>query len=256
MSYLGELNKNDLIRRLQPLFQTGWYVRPEDGKVVTQQTGTLTKIPWIFVKYLDDAHCKYYHDVCHKCFGFVHSRCLNCYKVVFKPRTVEQLFEVYSVMRLKLKNIPSKCGIEERVYVHGNYGCYWYGHGLEGGLENYRRIFDTLEKYELLQPLLEERDSKGRTTRLILKRACTEFEMEFGDSQKWYQTPKAKKWEDWLEKIVIKPDAGLPQPDYVQHRVKLDWLKHAYSIGDETALKFNDGEMFYPNYTIYHEGER
>jgi len=44
-----------------------------------------------------------------------------------------------------------------------------------------------------------EVDADGRTTRIILKRACTEYEHEIGDSSKWTVTPEQNFIEDIID---------------------------------------------------------
>ena len=254
---LGELTRADVIQRLQPVLNSGWYVRPEDGKIIMAQAGTFTENAWVFVKTPDAGDtmfCKYFHDVCHKCFNLVHSRCMSCWKVVFRPQSVEQLFTMHDVMCNELSDITCKCGEERRPYVFGNYGCYFYGKSKEHGLENYNRVRSAVANNPKLRSLLKAKDSKGRTKHLILKRACTEFEMSHGDSDKWAHTDLDNYWEARLEAIIEKPVTDQPQPDYVKDHIMRGWLKFAYDRGDASALVYNNGHPFYPDYIKYHPG--
>lgn len=251
---LQDLAKWDLIGKIAPLLQQGYFIRPEDGKITHGQAGVIPDLPWIFISYMEDAACKYYHEVCLQCFDFIHSRCLNCWKIVFRPKTVEDLFRMHELMQKDLSDIDSKLGVEERGYVHGNYGCYWYTRSKEEGLETHERIRKAIANNPSLRHLLKAKDEKGRSKRLILKRGCTEYEMRFGDSSKWMQSKDDAIWEAYLEDVFIATETTAVQPDFVKNHIMLKWLKFAYNRGDATALKFNDGRMFYPDYVKYHRG--
>lgn len=251
---LGDLNKWDLVGKIMPLLERGYYVRPEDGKITHGQAGVIPNLPWVFISYMQDAVCKYYHEVCLGCFNFIHSRCLNCWKIVCRPKTVADLFNMLELMKKELPDIDSKLGIEERGYVHGNYGCYWYTRSKDEGLETHERIRKAIANSPKLRHLLKAKDSEGRLKNLILKRACTEYEMRFGDSSKWKQSEDDRYWEKTLEEVFVMPMTTAPQPDYVKHHIFLKWLKFAYERGDSTALQFNNGELFYPDYVKYHRG--
>jgi hypothetical protein len=254
---LGELTQTDIIQRLRPAFDAGWYIRPEDGKVVMPQAGIFHENAWVFIKQPTDEDgmfCKYFHDICHKCFNLIPSRCMSCWKVVFRPKTVAELFTMMGVMQNDLSDINCKLGEERRSYVFGNYGCYFYGRSKEEGLENYERIRKAVANSPKLRHLLKAKDNKGRTKNLILKRACTEFEMSHGDSDKWAHSEADQYWERRLNETVEKPNTYQPQPDYVKDHIMRGWLKFAYDRGDVTALQFNDGQMFYPDYVKYHPG--
>lgn len=250
---LGELTKSDIIQRLQPVLNAGWYVNTKTGKVTMSQAGIATNLPWVFVKFPEkDMSCKFFHDVCHTCFNLIHSRCMTCWKVVFRPKTIEELFIFHGIMQNELSDIPSKLGVERRPYVFGNYGCYFYGASNEEGLENWERVRKAVSNHNGLRHLLRPKDNEGRTKNLILKRACTEFEMSHGNSSKWAHTEEDDYWEKLIEETVEKPDTSQPQPKYVVDHIIKGWLKFAYDRGDLTALNFNNGEMFYPDYVKYH----
>jgi len=249
---LGELDKTDIVNKIRPLFERGYYIDGETGKVTHGKTGIIPDLPWIFIKPMTDAQCKFYHEVCLGCFKFIHSRCMHCWKVVFRPATVADLMEIKRVMQDELFDIDSKLGIEERTYVHGNYGCYWYGRSKYEGLENYERVRKVIMNNPKLRRLLKPKDADGRPRNLILKRACTEFEMRFGDSREWETANVNKGWESALHEIFEMPKTYHPQPWFVKDHIVLNWLKFAYERGDKTALEFNEGNLFYPDYVKYH----
>lgn len=253
---LGELNKWDLVQKIQPLLERGYYIRTVDGKVAHGKTGVIPDLPWIFIKYMEDASCKYYHEVCLQCFGFIHSRCLRCWKVVFRPQKLSELLEMRDLMTEELSDIDSKLGVEERSYVFGNYGCYWYARTKNEGLENYEQVKRAVSNNPRLRHLLKAKDNQGRTKNLILKRGCTEYELRFGDSREWGQTDEQAVWEEYLETVFVMPETVAPQPEFVKSHILLKWLKFAYSRGDASALQFNDGESFYPDYVKYHRGTK
>ena len=86
-----------------------------------------------------------YHDVDSSDIAFkaagkkwVPSKCMGCWKVVVRLKTLKQLF---SLLQLQMRmGRPSKCGIEVRESVNGLYGGYFYNHSLEEGLECYSAV--------------------------------------------------------------------------------------------------------------------
>lgn len=169
---------------------------------------------------------------------FVPSPCLDCYKTVVRPHNVKQLIALLELM--EELQYQSKCGVEERPYVFGNYGGYFYSRGLEAGQARSREV----------KPLIHERIGEMP---VYLKRFCTEFEMNLcpGKSGTYEQTDAQKKMEKKLFHRMDMKLYGDLQPDDLKELLVARWIRMAYSWGDITSLEFNNGEPLGPQPQIY-----
>jgi len=230
----NEMKRLDIVNILSPEFNAGTLKIREDGRI--QITSTIeANSPWVHAQYLEDAHCSFNWQVCYYKFGFIHSRCQDCYKVVARIETLEQMMEV---MELQAEQaIPCKCGIEDRMHVNGNYGAYWYNTGLEDGLDMLDRI------REELKPLgIED---------IFLKRACTEYEHGKGDSNRWEVTEGQKAFEDKLEEMFILDIPKSVDPEWRKEHTLCNWVEFAHSRGDMSYLKYTNNMPLYPAYRKY-----
>jgi hypothetical protein len=206
------------------------YIRP-DGKIALVTRASYTS-PWVNAKVSGTRNCARYQMIYHSVFRFIHSRCLNCWKVVARPRNLTELFEVHQYQK-ELRR-ASKSGIETRGFVCGNYGSYWYNDSKEEGLD----IKDMVKKDFPNIPV-------------ILKRGCTEFEMAYGPSDRWGQTKQAQDLEKFLDATLIEIGwDGTPKkmnsqnsPHYVIEHTKRNWVEFAYDRGDQTYKNYTDGQI-------------
>lgn len=259
-SFYEHLRANDIIGQLEVLLnQAGWNLRNEDGKLFVRHPTIARDTPWLHVRTSPDLDCGLWHQII---FNFISDRlppgekfvprhCQQCWKVVVKPRTLRQLFNLLELQ--KALGRPSKCGIELRDSVPGLYGGYFYNKSLEAGLECYESVKSAMLENEFLAPLLDEVDDDGRTTRLILKRACTEFEHSCGASDKWAVTPEQNAIEDIVERWVVSDRLELSQPENVVWNVKRRWIEWAWKNGDPTYARYTGGKPLYPKYVTYHQ---
>jgi len=237
-----DLSKWDLIDRMKPLLQKGaYYYDPESCKIKKHEV-IAVNIPWIFIRRPKWMNCGVWHQVYFQCLKAIHSQCLECYKVVATPRTVRELFDLYELMQQM--DFPSKCGVDMRPYTKALYGAYFYTKTLEDGERLYTIVREQIS--ENISPDLP----------VILKRACTEFEMLRGDSANYEQTEDEKKWEEIVKANVDIPDWDGYQPDIVINHIKRLWIAWAYKSNDMTALEFNDGnDLVVPLRTHHKEGD-
>ena len=172
--------------------------------------------------------------------GFIHSFCHDCYKVVVRPKTVKQLFQLCDLQ--EKMDYPSKCGIELRPYVPALYGGYFYNRSLEDGKE----CLKTIKK--------EVRSKIDPTIKIILKRGCTEFEQRFGPSDKWMVELDQLKFEKEFLNVYVK-DIGpkIEMPLYLKSHVKTKWLHWAAQNNDKTYKEFTNGVSLIgePDYVEY-----
>lgn len=262
-SVYDHLRAHDVIEMLKPLLdQGGWNLRDVDGKLFVRHPSVARETPWIHVKHEPGYECGLWHQITFNLISmqlpaeqrFVPRACQNCWKVVLKPRTLEQLFNVLEMQRRMDR--PCKCGIEPRQSVHGLYGAYWYNIGKDAGLECYMAVYREVAAIPVLAPLLDEVDADGRTTRLMLKRACTEFEHACGPSDKWIITEQQNRIEDLVARWVSIDDRDIEQPKNLIWNIQRRWIEWAWQYGDPTYAKYTGGAPLYPPYVTYHPAVR
>lgn len=208
------------------------YIR-EDHKIALIIRPSYTT-PWIQAYLTGDRNCTRYQMIYHAVFGFVHTKCMDCWKVVARPRNLTELFEVFQYQ--KELRLPGKSGIEIRNFVCGNYGSYWYTNSTEEGLD----LKDTVKG-----------DFPDIT--VDLKRGCTEFEMAYGPSDRWIHTERSRGFEELLDSILIEVDwdgkptnlGGRVLPHYVNEHTRRRWVEFAFDRGDLTYKKYTDGHPIF-----------
>jgi len=249
-SYYQEVVDNDIITMFRPLLErAGYILRDQDGKIVATSSSMAWDTPWHHLVHDAFLDCQKWHRVLFDLFSrampsnkkFVPRPCQQCWKVVVRPKTLLGLF---ALMRLQVGlNRPSKCGIEIRPYVSGLYGGYFYNHSLQEGLDC----------YAIVRQAVNETTHLGEETGIILKRACTEFEKECGDSTKWTVSEKQLQIETQVNKWFARDNIMRQQPTHAIANVHRKWIEWAYSNGDDTYLAFtNDKPLFEPVQTYHH----
>lgn len=174
-------------------------------------------------------------------FKFIPTRCLDCYKVVVEPKTVKQLVKLYEIM--EELQLPSKCGWDAREYSFGNYLGTFYA----------RNLIDANMIFDKVQPVIKKRVGN---IRIYIKRFCSAFELSLcpNCSAKYKQPNGSKEIEEEIYKIVDHYEKEIPgQPDWLKRHIMLNWIRKAYSAGDETAMEFNGGKHFASGIQIYRE---
>lgn len=256
------LKSYDIVTILKPLLDSGnFYLRPEDGKIKARFVSLSGDTPWVHVRTIDGLDCAMWHQITFNAVSrllplgqaFVPRKCQSCWKVVVKPRTLQQLFNLYEVQ--KRLEMPCKCGIETRESVNGLYGGYFYNKSLEAGQQCYETVKQAMAGNEFLSPLLDEVDENGRTTRIILKRACTEYEHLITDSSTWKITPAQEFIEDLIERYVVNDNLKLSQPEHIVWHIMRGWIDYAWKHGDETYARYTGGKPLFPAYVTYHQPE-
>ena len=252
----------NITKLFEPLIASGnCYLRPEDGKLKVKQTSIPRGTPWVHVRHTPGFDCWLWNTVIFDYIvgqlphdqKFVPRHCQSCWKLVVKPRSLQQLFNLLEMQKELYR--PSKCGIEVRESVPGLYGGYFYNKSLSAGLECYGAVKSAMLKNEHLAPLVDEVDDDGRTTRLILKRGCTEFEHLVGDSRFWKITPEQEFIEDLVENYIVNENLGATQPEHIVWNIKQRWIEWAWQNGDETYKRYTGDKPIYPAYATYHQPE-
>jgi len=116
------LRQLDVVALFKPLLQAGeFYIRPEDGRITIKHRAAF-ETDWVHVKRCPKRRCALWHHIMFNYAQFVPKFCMNCWKVVVKPRTLSELFKLMKIM--EDLGVYCKCGIERRSTVHGLYGGY------------------------------------------------------------------------------------------------------------------------------------
>lgn len=239
MSLYEDIVSRDIITKMKPLLDNGTFYLRDDGKL-TRQSRLAHETPWIHVKQARNRNCVLYHIYFNQ-FGFIHSRCQECWKTVVRPRTLVELHKLLELQ--KVLNLPSKCGIEKRATVCGLYGGYFYSDSLEEGKVCHKLVRANVDAN--ISPDIG----------IILKRACTEFEVDgkFGPSDEWEVSDDQKKMELLLEDLIDQDITKFPQPEHLKETIFRDWIHWAYSSGDMTYKEYTDGKPLFRAYKTYHE---
>ena len=201
--------------------------------------------PWIYTNPHTESACKLYQAIVQS-MHFIPKPCLACWKIVVVPHTLYELFQVYEWQKEFTKGHIGKdrfckCGIETRWWTPRDYGAYFYTDSKEQGLERWKQVREAVDK---INPEI----------RVILKRACTEFEIDLGPSDEWERPAWGDELEDeifsYLDLRSVKHQG--PQPPPVIRNVLEGWVKHAWQRGDPTVIGFNDNKPLVPPVVTYH----
>ena len=249
-SYYQKVSDEEIISKFRPLLANGGYrIRDADGRIEVISTGIAWETPWHHIVHDAFLDCNTWHSIMFDLFSrilpkdqrFIPSKCQQCWKVVVRPRNLLGLF---ALMDLQIKlGRNSKCGIEAREYVHGLYGGYFYNHSIDEGLMCYRLVREAVDKTVHL----------GKETLVILKRACTEFEMACGPSDKWIVTDRQRYVETLVNKWYVRDQTTRVQPSHAIAAVHKRWIEWAYANGDPTYINFTGGKPLHRPVVTYHQ---
>jgi hypothetical protein len=201
--------------------------------------GLVNNTPWCHMRHAPRKRCGLDHHILFNTWGIIPPKCMECWKVVVSPRTFHELMLLEEVEHGLQQ--PSKCGIELRDYTPRFYGGYFYNHSLDEGRE----------KYEMVRKAVDEHISKD--VDIILKRACTEFEMIKGPSHQWQITAAEEAMIELVEHYVDLIEVDHDQSDLFKNHVRLKWVLWAHNNGDMSYLDWNGGEELFPKCLTYHD---
>jgi hypothetical protein len=259
MALYNEIARRDILMMCFDLLKQGVLKqRDVDGKLEFNNPAPAWDVPWHFTVQKADLNCQLWSKVMFNVVFkkvpvsmqngtvWVPSGCQNCFKIVARPKTIKQLFAIVKLQ--KRLDIASKCGIEHRAHVFGNYGAYWYNRGLEEGLKNYKVVRQAIDEDPLLGPDIK----------VILKRSCTEMEMTAGPSDKWAISKEQMEIEALVYSTFNIDNVERKQSRQAVDYVHARWIEYAYQWGDETVFEFLDPEkpIYKPLVTYHHQIEK
>lgn len=260
-TYLDMLVHFNIIPKLLPMLEAGRYIIDAETKKIRVPIPSIdASAPWVFVNPSPEMFCHLFR-LTFDHWNFIHSRCMECFKVVVKMPAVVDLFKMLEWQRQFTEKTYGtdrfcKCGIEKRPWVHYQYGAYFYCKGIEQGKLRHHQVMDGLRACYGEDRVSSTPGAVGTgKVEVILKRYCTEFELKLGPTDVYERPPLSDEMEkrimDAFERVK-----NLGQPDFLVHHIMEEWLRFAWEIGDDSAKQFNGGLPFYTPVVTYHEKER
>lgn len=222
------------------------------GKMKVNVEPIATISPWYQTKTCTNRVCALYHEIFFRHFAFIPKFCRNCWKIVFTTHHEPDKQKVSDLFRMRdfieQLAVPGKVGCDTRIYTPSRYSGFIYSDSFDDG-EKY---------YQLFEPRFRELFPDGK---VILKRACTEYEHRFGDSKEWDKLEA--KWnalEDYLM-FFIEPHDEPYFSGLIEH-TSADtfrfWIDYAHGIGDESWKEALESQGYvvpdtlFPTLTTYH----
>jgi len=241
-----EVKEYNLIEKLEQLLKARvFHFGAEDGKL-TSNISHVWETPWITVHRDNDRECMLWHQILFKFMDVIPSFCLNCWKVVVRPNTLDEVFQLHDMMLGW--NRSSKIGIEVRAYVQSLYGAYFYNNSLEEGNECLEFVKEQV--HSKINPEID----------VHLKRYCTEFELRHGDSDKYKQRPEDLIWEKIVHDSFALQDMPLlqpqPHPAIIKQHIIQKIIEYATKMKDPTVPKYNEGKVPMPDIVKYDRTSR
>jgi len=222
------------------LTQKGFSIRA-DGKWVRNSVASWDT-PWIHQHNYEQKECEKWHQLFFPIAKSVPTYCQRCWKVVVDIPTVKELFDLYELQK-DLEHC-CKCGIEYRPTDHKRYGGYFYNWGKEKGKQCYEKV----------RTAVSERI--GEHINVILKCACSEYELDCGPPAEWKATPEQLELEQMFNNYVQISTQRFYQHPYMKAYVMLKWIHHAAHIGDMTYLELTGGKPIMRIMKTYHNEEK
>lgn len=212
----------------------------------------LTKyvLAWYHVK-LFKRDCLYWHSVMNLPFlgkgkSFVPTACMDCWKVVARPRNFDEAMRTLEIM--KDLRLMSKIGTEQRNTVPALWGAYFYNNTKREGLDCYQEVYAALR-----DPIFGDVPEDELDKVLLLKRGCTEYEQGVnGPSNTWQPFPGQENLEKYLKSRIEIMQANEGQSDFLKEMVLENWKPWAHSRGDLSYVPYNEGKRLTPEYVTYH----
>ncbi len=235
MSFYEELTEQNVIDPVRAKIMSGELKITPEGKLQFEAK-ILPNKPWITAHNDFNRKCskwKLYFNA----YQLIPRGCRSCWKVSFKPKTLNDLFKVFNFQKDDLRK--AKCGTEHRAFTQnkGGYAAFWYI-PLDAGLKGARIYFDNLE--DDLQWLFQAR------VKLSLKRGCTEMEYYINPSDKWdSETALFNTVEDGLDEIYLDPELAIDtEPEIIKIDKLQQWIEYARDNGDMAYLDYTNGNQY------------
>lgn len=224
---LEDLQKADIVNSVMGDIQKG-IAKIKGTKVVYDISQFNADTPWVFAALPQDRECGKWHKIYFDKFHILPRGCMHCWKIVARPKNLEQLLEVRKLQGEM--GLPSKCGVDLRSSetYKGIHLAFWYGPW--GDLEGSRELYKEVRR--------KVRGALSLDTPVILKRGCTEMENAFGPSHLWEYTPEMRFLETLLDTTIEVKELMEKQPTVVETHTLAFWIVYAHRMGDKTARNY------------------
>jgi len=232
------LTKLDDISKMKVLLEKKNFRIDADGRF-RRAYSSQWNTPWVHQHQEEQQQCELWHELFFSVYQMVPSYCQDCWKVVVFIPTVRDLFDLYELQ--KDLGHPCKCGIEYRATDERRYGGYFYNWGKEAGKACYAKVRSAVDSR--LSPDIK----------VILKCACSEYEIACGPPAEWQVSDKQRELEAAFRRRVDTHSLIYRQYDYIKAYVMLRWIHHAAHIGDTTYREFTDGKPITPTMKTYRQ---
>jgi len=240
MAFYELLKSIDLMEQAKNAVNSGMAIASGDKLIGVAKLDT--KACWIPVKLCPSRKCWLWFKVYFAIHRLVPSGCRNCWKVVFRPHSLAELFKTYELQR-KL-DLPAKCGIETREFVPGLYSAFWYA-PFGCSFSEAKQFFSSIRS--------KIWDIFGSTRKVILKRGCTEMELYLGPSNGWEYGEVEEAREKLLDSVWVEPEnARELLPPFMKNHIFKRWIEWAWQLGDETWKEFTSNPP-YPSLVEYQD---
>ena len=94
------------------MIKQGYVMRLGDGRFVPSNAKVGEMPPWVYTQQFKGLRCDINQAVFWEIYKHIPTQCRNCWKVVVRPRTLKELFDLYELQ--KDMGVPCKCGMEVR----------------------------------------------------------------------------------------------------------------------------------------------
>jgi len=223
----------NVIEKNLNLFDSGLLVMDNSEGKIKSKYAIDPKITYIMVKRSDNRKCRLHFTIFFEQMGLLPYRCLDCWKVVIRPRTLKETVELAE--KIYDLGCPYKYGYDTREYTFGGYGIFIYNDSLEEAKDRYEKVL------ELGAP---------GGDRTWIQRGCTEMNHNFGSSSEWKLDEEDIKYQKWLEDTFYSEYSEPDQPEVVREFIFSRMVRWAYMIGDDTYKEFIEEEL-YPEVVRY-----
>lgn len=241
LSKYEELSASNILKPIMHRINAGAFEISPDHKIHLDGS-IMPERPWLTHMADPARKCGKWHEVYFRYYSIIPEGCRNCWKIIFKPETITEVFKIRDLQRAM--KISAKVGVETRGFTgnRGGYAAFWYA-PLDAGLKGARELHSVVNIK--IQSLLGR---EGKRT-VNLKRGCTEMEnhtlkMLNVGSNKWDEIAEKMNMnekEQLLNTVFIDPIIIDTVPGFCDINTEQLFLDFAFENGDLTYLEHTGG---------------
>lgn len=204
--------EEEILHVLVPMYEAGSLTLGNDGKFYATGKQDLSGY-WLFTDATRNDDCSLKFNILFQRFNLVPpSGCLDCWKIVIKPRTVAECIEVYEI--INAMGVQGKAGYDARDYTAGHWAAFVYTGGVKEAQEMWVKV----------------RRAIPIEIPVILKRGCTEMEEKI-PSTRWKVFPEQLEFENKLFSM-LEMTGYMQRPEWLKRYKINKWIRKAAAGGD------------------------